>query len=156
MDAAQASRPEGTTQDNSRLWKVGVVFAIALGFVMAMLDVTVVNVALGDIQREFTSPLSTLVWIVDAYTLTFASLLLLGGTLADWIGAKRAYISGLAIFVLASALCGFATSTSFLIVARLLQGVGAAFFLPSSLTLLTQSFPDPVMRTRMIGVWGAF
>ena len=70
MEAAQASRPEGMTQDSSRLWKVGVVFAVALGFVMAMLDVTVVNVALGDIQREFTSPLSTLVWIVDAYTLT--------------------------------------------------------------------------------------
>ena len=140
------------TQDSSRLWKVGVVFAVALGFVMAMLDVTVVNVALGDIQREFTSPLSTLVWIVDAYTLTFASLLLLGGSLADWIGAKRAYISGLATFVLASALCGLATSTSLLIIARLLQGVGAAFFLPSSLTLLTQSFPDPATRTRMIGV----
>ena len=114
------------TQDSSRLWKVGVVFAVALGFVMAMLDVTVVNVALGDIQREFASPLSTLVWIVDAYTLTFASLLLLGGSLADWIGAKRAYIGGLATFVLASALCGLAPSTSSLIVARLLQGVGAA------------------------------
>jgi MFS transporter, DHA2 family, methylenomycin A resistance protein len=97
-----------------------VVFAVALGFVMAMLDVTVVNVPLGDIQREFTSPLSTLVWIVDAYTLTFASLLLLGGSLADWLGAKRTYISGLAIFVLASSLCGPATSTSLLIVARLL------------------------------------
>ena len=80
------------TQDSSRLWKVGVVIAVSLGFVMAMLDVTVVNVALGDIQREFTSPLSTLVWINDAYTLTFASLLLLGGSLADGIGAKRAYI----------------------------------------------------------------
>ena len=144
------------TQDSSRLWKVGVIFAVALGFVMAMLDVTVVNVALGDIQREFNSPLSTLVWIVDAYALTFASLLLLGGSLADRIGAKRSYISGLVIFVLASALCGLAASTSVLIVARLLQGVGAAFFLPSSLTLLTQSFPDPATRTRMIGVYGAF
>ena len=156
MDATQASRPEEMTQDSSPLWKIGVIFAVALGFVMAMLDVTVVNVALGDIQREFASPLSTLVWIVDAYTLTFASLLLLGGSLADWLGAKRAYIGGLAIFVLASALCGLATSSSLLIVARLLQGVGAAFFLPSSLTLLTQSFPDPATRTRMIGVWGAF
>ncbi|GGF35883.1 methylenomycin A resistance protein [Aliidongia dinghuensis] len=156
MDAAHASQPEGMIPDGSRLWKVGVIFAVALGFVMAMLDVTVVNVALGDIQREFTSPLSTLVWIIDAYTLTFASLLLLGGSLADRIGAKRTYISGLMIFVLASAVCGLATSASILVVARLLQGVGAAFFLPSSLTLLTQSFPDPVTRTRMIGVYGAF
>lgn len=156
MGDAQASRPEGMTQDNSRLWKVGVIFAVALGSVTAMLEVSVVNVALGDIQREFTSPLSTLVWIVDAYALTFASLLLLGGSLADRIGAKRAYISGLVIFELASALCGLAASTSVLIVARLPQGVGAAFFLPSSLTLLTLSFPDPATRTRMIGVYGTF
>ena len=142
MDAAHISRPEGGSRERSRLWKVGVVFAIALGFIMAMLDVTVVNVALADVQREFSSPLSKLVWIVDAYALTFASLLLLGGSLADWIGAKRAYISGLAVFVCASALCGFATSTAFLIIARLLQGIGAAFFLSSSLRLLTQSFPD--------------
>jgi MFS family permease len=99
---------------------------------------------------NFPQPLSTLVWIVDAYTLTltFGSLLLLGGSLADWIGAKRAYISGLAIFVCTSALCGFATSTAFLIIARLLQGIGAAFFLPSSLTLLTQSFPERFRRAR--------
>jgi 1-deoxyxylulose-5-phosphate synthase len=152
-DAAPISRPEGGSRERSRLWKVGVVFAIALGFIMAMLDVTVVNVALADVQREFSSPLSKLVWIVDAYALTFASLLLLGGSLADWIGAKRAYISGLAIFVFASALCVFATSTAFLIIARLLQGIGAAFFLPSSLTLLTRSFPDaaifmPLSRSR--------
>jgi len=140
MDAAHTSRQEGMTQDSSWLWKVGVIFAVALGFVMAMLDVTVVNVALGDIQRQFTSPLSTLVWIIDAYTLTFASLLLLGGSLADWIGAKRAYISGLVIFVLAWALCELAASARLLVVARLLQGVGAAFFLPSSLTLLTRPF----------------
>ena len=67
MDATHTSRQEGMTQDSSRLWRVGVIFAVALGFVMAMLDVTVVTFALGDIQREFTSPLSTLVWIVDAY-----------------------------------------------------------------------------------------
>jgi MFS transporter, DHA2 family, methylenomycin A resistance protein len=128
MDAAKISRSEGESREPSRLWKVGVVFAVALGFIMAMLDVTVVNVALGDIQREFTSPLSTLVWIFDAYTLTFASLLLLGGSLADWIGAKRAYISGLAILVCASALCGFATSTAFLIIARLLQELARLSF----------------------------
>ena len=62
MDSAQPSRLEGTTQDNSGLWKLGVIFAVALGFVRAMLDVTVVNVALGDLQHEFTSPVSTLVW----------------------------------------------------------------------------------------------
>ena len=106
---------------------LGVVLAVSLGFVMAMLDVTVVNVALSDIQREFGSVLSTLVWVVDAYTLTFASLLLLGGSLADWLGAKNAYMAGLALFIIASALCGMAPSTVPLIAARLIQGCGAAF-----------------------------
>ena len=142
-------------QDN-RAPKLAVVLAISLGFIMAILDVTVVNVALGDIQHEFGSALPTLVWIIDAYTLTFASLLMLGGSLADWLGAKQAYALGLLIFVFASALCGGATSTNMLIIARLLQGCSAAFFVPSSLTLLTESFPDRATRTKMVGVWGAF
>lgn len=129
--------------------------AVALGFVMAMLDVTVVNVALGDIKRDFGAPLSDLVWIVDAYTLTFAAFLLLGGSLADRIGAKRAYIAGLTLFIVASALCGLAPSTGVLVAARLLQGCGAALFMPSSLSLLTQSFPDRKTRTKLIGIWGA-
>jgi MFS transporter, DHA2 family, methylenomycin A resistance protein len=156
MNLTETTPTHPPGQAVSNVWTIGIVLAVALGFIMAMLDVTVVNVALGDIQREFASPLSTLVWIVDAYTLTFASLLLLGGSFADWWGAKRAYIGGLLIFVSASALCGVSTSTGFLIAARLLQGCGAAAFLPSSLTLLTQSFPDTAMRTRMVGVWGAF
>ncbi len=138
-----------------RIRTLGVVLAVSLGFVMAMLDVTVVNVALSDIQSEFGSDLSTLVWVVDAYTLTFASLLLLGGSLADWLGAKNAYMAGLALFIVASGLCGIAPSTALLIVARLIQGCGAALFLPSSLTLLTQSFPDRAIRVKMVGIWGA-
>jgi MFS transporter, DHA2 family, methylenomycin A resistance protein len=139
----------------SRLWTAGVIVAVSLGFVMAMLDVTVVNVALGDIQKEFRTSLSTLVWTIDAYTLTFAALLLFGGALADRIGAKRAYMFGLLWFVVASGLCGAAQSGPALIYARLFQGVGAALFMPSSLSLLTQSFPDPVVRTRLLGLWGA-
>src|SRR5580704_4348103 len=123
----------------SRLWTAGVIVAVSLGFVMAMLDVTVVNVALGDIQKEFRTSLSTLVWTIDAYTLTFAALLLFGGALADRIGAKRAYMFGLLWFVVASGLCGAAQSGPALIYARLFQGVGAALFMPSSLSLLTQS-----------------
>lgn len=139
----------------SRLWTAGVILAVSLGFVMAMLDVTVVNVALGDIQAELHTSLSTLVWTIDAYTLTFAALLLFGGALADRIGAKRAYMFGLMWFVVASALCGAARSGPGLIAARLVQGAGAAFFMPSSLSLLTQSFPDRVVRTRLLGMWGA-
>lgn len=139
----------------SSIWTVLVVVTVSLGFVMAMLDVTVVNVALGDIQGEFHAPLSQLVWTIDAYTLTYAALLLLGGALADRVGAKRAYMIGLVWFVAASALCGWAHSADMLIRARLLQGVGAALFVPSSLSLLTESFPDRATRTRLLGIWGA-
>jgi MFS transporter, DHA2 family, methylenomycin A resistance protein len=132
-----------------------ILLAVSLGFVMAMLDVTVVNVALGDIQKTFDAPLSALVWIIDAYTLTFAALLLLGGAIADRIGAKRAYMLGLLWFIAASALCAVAPSGIFLIVARLLQGIGAALFMPASLSLLTEAFPDSKTRARMLGMWGA-
>jgi len=139
----------------TRAWTIGVVLAVSLGFVMAMLDVTVVNVALGSIQQEFHAPLSELVWVIDAYTLTFAALLLLGGALANRLGAKRTYMIGLAWFVAASVFCGIASSGVMLIAARLLQGIGAAFFMPSSLSLLTESFPDRVTRTKLLGIWGA-
>ncbi|NVZ64739.1 MFS transporter [Pseudomonas gingeri] len=132
-----------------------VLLAVALGFVMAMLDVTVVNVALSDLQREFDVTLSSLVWVIDAYTLMFASFLLLGGALANVLGAKRAYMLGLAWFILASLLCGLATSAPMLIGARFLQGIGAALFMPSSLSLLTEAFPDRSTRIRMVGIWGA-
>lgn len=145
----------GPSSLRTRTWTALVLVAVALGFVMAMLDVTVVNVALGDIQREFQTPLSGLVWIVDAYTLTFAALLMLGGALADRIGAKRAYILGLVWFIAASALCGAARSAPFLIYSRLLQGAGAALFMPSSLSLLTEAFPDRKTRGRMLALWAA-
>jgi DHA2 family methylenomycin A resistance protein-like MFS transporter len=122
---------------------------------MAMFDVTVVNVALGSIQREFGAPLSELVWVIDAYTLTFAALLLFGGALADRLGAKRTYMIGLVWFVVASMFCAAASSGPILVAARLLQGIGAAFFMPSSLSLLTESFPDRVTRTKLLGIWGA-
>jgi DHA2 family methylenomycin A resistance protein-like MFS transporter len=120
---------------------------------MAMLDVTVVNVALGAIREDLHPSLPALVWIVDAYTLTFAALLLLGGAVADRIGAKRTYMLGLIWFVAASALCAMSGAPWVLVLARLLQGVGAALFMPSSLSLLTEAFPDPARRTRMLSIW---
>ncbi|MFT4439196.1 MFS transporter [Caballeronia sp. 15715] len=132
-----------------------IVIALSLGFVMAMLDVTVVNVALTKIEHDFDAPLSLLVWVVDAYTLTFAALLLLGGSVADRLGAKRTYMLGLLWFIVASGLCAFASSGALLVGARLLQGIGAAMFMPSSLSLLTQSFPDKSERAKLLGIWGA-
>lgn len=128
---------------------------LAFGFVMAMLDVTAVNVALSAIARDLQVPLSGLVWVVDGYTLTFAALLLAGGALADRYGPKAVYQAGLGIFVLGSALCGAAPDGASLVAARLLQGAGAALFMPSSLSLLTHSYDDAQQRTRMLGIWSA-
>lgn len=128
---------------------------VALGFVMAMLDVTVVNVALSHIQTSFAVPLSGLVWVVDGYTLSFASLLLIGGALANRFGARAIYMGGLGLFVFASLLCGAAPSGAALVAARLLQGVGAALFMPSSLSLLTQAYPQDHVRAKVLGLWSA-
>lgn len=128
---------------------------LAIGFVMAMLDVTVVNVALPSIAVQFTVPLTDLVWIVDGYTLTFAALLLVAGALADRYGAKTIYLAGLGVFTVASLLCGLAPDSSTLIAARMLQGVGAALFMPSSLSLLTHAYDDEQVRNRMLAAWSA-
>jgi DHA2 family methylenomycin A resistance protein-like MFS transporter len=132
-----------------------VLFTLAIGFVMAMIDVTAVNVALPDISRNLSVPLTGLVWVVDGYTLTFAALLLAGGALADRFGPKSVYQAGLTVFLLSSALCGTAPSGHVLISARLLQGIGAAMFMPSSLSLLTHAFEDERTRIKMFGVWSA-
>jgi DHA2 family methylenomycin A resistance protein-like MFS transporter len=129
--------------------------ALAIGFVMAMLDVTVVNVGLSSIEESLSAPLSMLVWIVDGYTLTFAAMLMVGGALADRYGAKKIYLFGLVIFIVASLLCGIAPNGVTLVAARLLQGVGAAFFMPSSLSLMTHVYEDDHTRAKMLGIWSA-
>lgn len=128
---------------------------LAIGFVMAMLDVTVVNVGLSSIEHSLATPLSMLVWIVDGYTLTFAAMLLVGGALADRYGAKQIYLLGLLLFVVASLLCGAAPNGGLLVAARLLQGLGAALFMPSSLSLLTHTYQDDRVRAHMLGIWSA-
>lgn len=128
---------------------------LAIGFVMAMIDVTAVNTALGDISASLSVPLTGLVWVVDGYTLTFAALLMAGGALADRFGPKTVYQAGLSVFILGSILCAVAPSGNALIAARLLQGVGAALFMPSSLSLLTHAYEDQATRARMLGTWSA-
>jgi DHA2 family methylenomycin A resistance protein-like MFS transporter len=139
----------------SRSRQLSILLTVSCGFIMAMLDVTVVNVALSDIQRDFSVRLASLVWVVDSYTLTFAALLLLGGALADRVGARRVYMLGLVLFICASALCGAAGSVAVLIAARLVQGMAAALFVPSSLSLLTESFEDRHVRAKIVGIWSA-
>ncbi|WP_295995686.1 MFS transporter [Rugamonas sp.] len=132
-----------------------VLLTLAIGFVMAMIDLTAVNTALSDISLSLAVPLTGLVWVVDGYTLTFAALLLAGGALADRYGPKNVYQGGLGLFLLASVLCAVAPSGAALIAARLLQGVGAALFMPSSLALLTHVYQDAKVRARMLGTWSA-
>lgn len=129
--------------------------ALATGFVMATLDVTVVNVAGATIQEELRTTLTQLTWIVDGYVLTFASLLILAGGLANRIGAKKIYLWGMGVFFIASLACTLAPNAETLIVARFVQGAGAALFMPSSLSLLVFSFPEKRRRTKMLGLWSA-
>ena len=129
--------------------------ALATGFVMAQLDVTVVNVAGAAIQADLRASLTELTWIVDGYVLIFGSLLMLAGGLANRIGAKTIYLWGMVIFFVASLGCALAPNAALLVVARLVQGAGAALFMPSSLSLLVFAFPDKRQRTRMLGLWSA-
>ncbi|MEV0278663.1 DHA2 family efflux MFS transporter permease subunit [Streptomyces sp. NPDC050610] len=129
--------------------------ALALGFVMATLDVTIVNVAGPRLRTDMGLSLSGLTWVVDGYVLVFASFLLLAGTLANRFGARRIYLAGLALFTAASLLCASAPIPDVLVAGRLLQGAGAALFMPSSLTLLLNAFPEPRQRSRVLGLWAA-
>jgi EmrB/QacA subfamily drug resistance transporter len=132
--------------------KVIVLFTMCFALAMAMLDNTVVNVALPTISRELGAGVSELQWIVDGYVLVFASLLLTGGIAGDRYGRKKIFIAGLAIFTLASALCGLSQSTTQLIAARAFQGVGAALLMPGTLSIITVTFP-PHERAKAIGLW---
>lgn len=129
--------------------------ALAAGFVMASLDTTVVNVAGASIQDHLHTTLTQLTWIIDGYILTFAALLLLAGGVANRLGSRRVYEAGMAVFFVASLSCAVAPNADILIAARLVQGVGAALFMPSSLALLVHSFPEQRRRTRMLGLWSA-
>src|ERR1700733_9084536 len=129
-----------------------VVTATVLGSGMAALDATVVGIALPAIGRDFHAGVTSVQWVVDAYTLTLAGLLLLGGTLGDSFGRRRVFAIGVIWFALASLLCGLAPNAATLIAARALQGVGGALLTPGSLAILQASFA-PEDRSAAIGAW---
>jgi len=129
--------------------------ATSFGLGMALLDVTAVNVAIPSIEQSLQTDVRGLSWVIDGYTLTFASLLLLAGGLGDRLGAKRVFTSGFVLFTAASALCGAAPALPVLVFARILQGVGAALFIPSSLAILREAYPYVRERARAIGIWSA-
>jgi EmrB/QacA subfamily drug resistance transporter len=128
--------------------------AMVFGLFMPMLDNLVVNVALPTMQRSLQASVSDLQWIIDAYTLTFASFMLTGGSLGDLYGRKKFFMAGLVVFTLASLGCGTASSTEALIAFRAVQGFGAALLLPGSLSILTATFRGRELGAA-IGIWAA-
>ena len=124
-----------------------------LGFFVITLDGLVVTVALPAVGRDLDAGITGLQWVVDGYTLAFAALLLSAGTLADRIGARRAFAAGLVVFVAASLVCAVAPALQTLLAGRLLQGAGAAVITPASLALIREAYPDAGRRAWAIGVW---
>ncbi|MBA2768973.1 MAG: MFS transporter [Sporichthyaceae bacterium] len=129
-----------------------VLLATVLGSGLAFIDATVVNVALPRIGRSLDSGMSGLQWTINAYTLTLASLILLGGSLGDRFGRRRLFVVGVAWFAVASLACGVATNVEMLVLARAVQGIGGALLTPGSLAILQSSF-RPEDRARAIGAW---
>ena len=133
--------------------KVMTLVVTCLGLFMVFLDGSIVNVALPTIQADLHAQLSDLQWVVDAYTLPFAALMLTAGTQGDRFGRKRFFLAGLVLFVLGSLLCGFAPTLGWLLVGRAVQGTGAAALSTGSLAVLVAAFPEPRQRAQAIGLW---
>jgi EmrB/QacA subfamily drug resistance transporter len=134
-----------------RRWLALVVLCV--GQLMIVLDATVVNVALPTIQKDLHFSQSSLAWVINAYLITFGGLLLLAGRLGDLIGPKRIFITGLGVFTAASAFCGFSQSQAELIVARFVQGAGAAIVAATILGILVTLFPEPKEKAKAMGVY---
>ena len=128
-------------------------YAICFGFFLVLLDTSALNVAIVAMQREFGGAINGLQWVVNSYTIVFASFLLACGALADRFGAKRCYQMGLFLFTGMSLLCALSPGIGFLIGARSFQGLGAAVMLPASLAVLTHTFPNPEERARAVSFW---
>jgi len=127
---------------------------LAASFFMTVVDLTIVNVALPTIGRKLHFPESDLQWMVTAYGLTFGGFLLLGGRAADLLGRRRLFMAGLAIFTAASLACALATSDTFLIIMRGIQGLGAAVVVPAALSIVMNMFSEGAERNKALGIWG--
>ena len=150
MTSTAERRSTAATAERRR-WLALVVLCV--GQLMIVLDATVVNVALPTIQRELHFAQSSLAWVINAYLITFGGLLLLAGRLGDLIGPKRIFVTGLSLFTVSSALCGFSDSGGELIVARFVQGAGAATMAATILGILVTLFPEPSEKARAMGVY---
>jgi len=143
-----------TANDSPRAKRLALALLAAAQFVV-ILDASIVNVALPSIGRDLEFSQDNLSWVVNAYTLFFGGFLLLGGRLADRLGRRRLFIAGMILFALASLAGGLAQSEAWLIVARAVQGLGAALVSPAALSIVTTTFSEGAERNKALGVWGA-
>jgi EmrB/QacA subfamily drug resistance transporter len=153
---AQQQRLQGPTMIAPRMqsspWIV--LLVLTLGFFMILLDTTIVNIAIPDLEKGLSATFDQILWTLNAYILVYAVLLITAGRLGDIFGPKRLFLAGLVIFTLSSAACGFAQSPAELIAFRVVQGLGGAILTPQTLSVITTIFP-PERRGAAFGIWGA-
>ena len=152
MDELENERSEERLSRRQRLLILGI---CCMSLLIVGLDTTIVNVALPAIRRDLDASVSGLQWVIDAYTLVLASLLMLSGSTADRVGRKRVFQAGLVVFSLGSLLCGVASSLELLIAFRVLQAVGGSMLNPVAMSIIRNVFDDPRERAVAIGMWGA-
>lgn len=132
-----------------------ILLTMSLGVLIAQIDTSVVNLAIKSIGADFKASVTALQWIVDAYNLVYASLLLSAGTLADLYGRRLIFALGIGLFTLGTLVCGLAPDVTILVVGRAVAGLGAALEVPASLAILTVAYPDTRERTRALGIWAS-
>ncbi len=152
---SRTTRPASGPADRSARAKSLTLAAMSLGYGVVQLDVTIVNTALNSIGSSLGGGVTELQWVVSAYTIAFAALILTAGALGDRLGAKRVFMAGFVIFTAASLGCALAPSAVLLIAPRAIQGLGAAILVPNSLALLNHAYPDERERGRAVGIWAA-
>ncbi|HEY6255566.1 MAG TPA: DHA2 family efflux MFS transporter permease subunit [Xanthobacteraceae bacterium] len=150
--AIRSVRPDPRCVASAKIW---ILAATILGSTMAFVDESVVNVALPAIEADLTAPVAIIQWLVNAYTLCVAALMLIGGAAGDRFGRRLVFVVGAGIFAAGSVWCGVSPTIAQLIAARALQGIGAALLIPSSLAIIGASI-DPAERGRAIGTWAGF
>ena len=133
-------------------WAVLVV--VSLGFFMTLLDLTIVNIAIPNMIDKLNASLDDVLWVLNAYALVLAVLVITAGRLGDLVGPRTMFVAGIALFTAASAACGFAPGVGWLIGFRAVQGLGAAMLMPQTLAIVTMTFP-PERRGAAFGIWGA-
>ena len=149
---APSSRfPAATAKDDPSRWTA--LYVLCVGMLMIILDSTVVNVALPSIQNDLGFTQSGLAWVMNAYLIAFGGLLLLAGRLGDLVGRKSVFMAGLAVFTIASLVCGIAQSSEVLVAARFVQGVGGALTSAVILGMIVAMFPEPREQAKAIGVY---